>query len=60
MCISSKIKAYVNWNENEELLLLFYSYAKELVFTMFGTRAPDFGAASDGMSTLHCYVVPRF
>nr|CAB3499873.1 unnamed protein product [Digitaria exilis] len=24
-----------------------FSYAKELVFTMFGTRAPDFGAASD-------------
>ncbi|GJN20521.1 hypothetical protein PR202_gb07910 [Eleusine coracana subsp. coracana] len=28
------------------------TYAKELVFTMFGTRAPDFGAASDGTSTL--------
>lgn len=34
------------------LLLFFYSYAKELVFTMFGSGAPDFGAASDGMPIL--------
>jgi phosphoglucomutase len=28
------------------------TYAKELVFTMFGSGAPDFGAASDGMPIL--------
>lgn len=33
-------------------LYFFYSYAKELVLTMFGSRAPDFGAASDGMFIL--------
>lgn len=58
---------YVNQSSNEEyvrsailhvqkkllyLLLFFYSYAKELVFTMFGSGAPDFGAASDGMPML--------
>nr|CAB3494910.1 unnamed protein product [Digitaria exilis] len=37
-----------------------FSYAKELVFTMFGTRAPDFGAASDGDGDRNMILGKRF
>ncbi|KAK8445026.1 hypothetical protein SEVIR_9G246550v4 [Setaria viridis] len=36
------------------------TYAKELVFTMFGTRAPDFGAASDGDGDRNMILGKRF
>ncbi|KAG8095415.1 hypothetical protein GUJ93_ZPchr0012g18855 [Zizania palustris] len=36
------------------------TYAKELVFTMFGSRAPDFGAASDGDGDRNMILGRRF
>ncbi|CAL4941355.1 unnamed protein product [Urochloa decumbens] len=36
------------------------TYAKELVFTMFGTHAPDFGAASDGDGDRNMILGKRF
>ncbi|KAM0876290.1 hypothetical protein ACQ4PT_036260 [Festuca glaucescens] len=37
-----------------------FSYAKELVFIMFGSRAPDFGAASDGDGDRNMILGKRF
>uniref|UniRef100_A0A0E0M660 Uncharacterized protein n=1 Tax=Oryza punctata TaxID=4537 RepID=A0A0E0M660_ORYPU len=37
-----------------------FSYAKELVFTMFGSGAPDFGAASDGDGDRNMILGRRF
>ncbi|XP_062200341.1 phosphoglucomutase, chloroplastic [Phragmites australis] len=36
------------------------TYAKELVFTMFGSHAPDFGAASDGDGDRNMILGERF